>query len=1025
MGQLIQYLEDAAAGKGNTVLLSGEAGIGKTTLVDEFARLASGSGLELIRGGASADTVAPFLIFSQALEDLLDQPLFSELEHTSFAEIFVINRAGLLVAQSLSSSEGLDGDIFSGMLSAIQEFVRDSLDKVGQSRAGLGRVEYGDMKILIEQGEGVFLSAVLHGAEHPDMQRLLSDTMRRICTGYGDVLSSWTGDVAEVSGVQDLISELATARFMVRRSLEGVELQNERMRIARQVLDTLVGAQPLVVVLEDIHWADESSLFVLGFLANFIRTEKILILGTMRPDESDPLSKALDNMSHATVMDLSSFSSGSVSDLVDELFSPNEFPAEFLSELTGQCGGNPFFLAETLRHMVEAGAIGLHEGVHKLLRDDISIPGSVEDLVHRRLETLEPDAISLAEYASCIGRGFEVSLTASSFVPDSASSLTKLCEAGILRRTNGAVEFTHALYQDVIYRGVGERWKMTYHRSIGEHLEFNYQVNEVLFDLARHFSHTNEHNKAFDYCLWAAEAAENAYAVGQAVELYRQALERLPRLRDVPTAQVEARIREPIADLIGMLGDYPSSIDEYRRIESITDDDSVRARMHRKCSETYEKLGDYDEAFASVEEAKRFLGDDRMEYSRVLMAEAGVVCKTGGYDRAIAIIRVAIGVLEVEGGGGVDLANAYRILGNQYLYLGDMEQAEESYNKSLELSEKSDFEWGIASAYNNLGIVHRTRKEFNKAVKCYEKAKVYKERIGDLISIGMILHNLANLHVDRGDLKKAMMHYKDGLELREKIGDKFGIASSLNGLAGFHFNQGDLDTAIEYIDRSLNMSRNMGDVHGQGSTLCNKGIILKNKGDLEGAKRFISESLKLRQRIGDKYGQGLSLYNLGNVNLALGELEEARDYFEQGIVMKAKVSDRQGISYCHRGLAEVFLQEGDTEKALAEAEEAVSIALELGVRLEEGMGKKVLGMVKRETGETEAALEEFARAKAVLEECGERKVIAEVVYEEALLHRKTGDTIKANELLSEALTEFEMFGMKLWADKVRAEMQKP
>lgn len=153
LGLLRNRLAEALDGKGFAVLLSGEASIGKTRLLNEFLIHAESQKIKVISGAAASDSAHPFLVFSKALEGELASPLFVGQKHITFSKIFTVDSSGLLIAEASPETEGLDTDIFAGMLSAVQDFVRDSFDRdsldgTGQQTAGLGRLEYGDMTIL-------------------------------------------------------------------------------------------------------------------------------------------------------------------------------------------------------------------------------------------------------------------------------------------------------------------------------------------------------------------------------------------------------------------------------------------------------------------------------------------------------------------------------------------------------------------------------------------------------------------------------------------------------------------------------------------------------------------------------------------------------------------------------------------------------------------------------------------------------------------------------------------------------------
>jgi predicted ATPase len=228
----------------------------------------------------------------------------------------------------------------------------------------------------------------------------------------------------------------------------------------------------LLLLLEDLHWAEESSLFVFKYLARNVRGEKVLIMATTRPREGEMAQKTVNAMKEEgtlTGIDLGGLDEKSVGNLVDSMYQKNDFPGDFVGNLTEQCKGNPFFLTEMLRQMGDEEAIIRENGTSILVNKDFSIPSSVEDVVHKRLMNLEPDAMAMAEYAACIGREFDRNIAASlDTLTDPQGALQKLNGNGILTMNNGSAEFAHAIIHDVTYRSIGPRWKTAYHKSVGE-----------------------------------------------------------------------------------------------------------------------------------------------------------------------------------------------------------------------------------------------------------------------------------------------------------------------------------------------------------------------------------------------------------------------------------------------------------------------------------------------------------------------------------------------------------------------------
>ncbi|MCK5038384.1 MAG: hypothetical protein KAS16_04740, partial [Thermoplasmata archaeon] len=483
-------------------------------------------------------------------------------------------------------------------------------------------------------GQHIFLTAVFDGAEHRDMKQLAKRTVEAIENDHGDILEAWTGNMDQLVPVQEMISSLANAKFLVKQELEGATLKTERLRIADQVLEAVTDlskTQPLLIQLEDLHWAEESSLFVLNYLARNIRNERIMILGTMRPDESQILDQRLEKMRQENIIikqKLNALNSDEVVSLISELYAANNFPEDFIDMLAGKCKGNPFFTIELLRQMVDEGSIGEKNGKYTLLSEDYSIPSSIEDVVHRKLERLGPDEMALVEYASCIGLQFDRNILGSiQIVVDVPATLDRLADTGILTTYGDYIEFSHALFQDVIYQSIGDRWRYTHHKGLGDYYEGNFdmELESVIYELARHYSRSKEYSKAFDYCIRAGEIAESEFAPEQSLELYKSALSAHRNLRRSDSRETTLELLEKIGDIQELVGEWDDALlifDEAFRIAHINE---TQARMLRKCGEVYENRGDYDEVLKVLDKAKTQIDDKTSEeYARICHLEGGI-----------------------------------------------------------------------------------------------------------------------------------------------------------------------------------------------------------------------------------------------------------------------------------------------------------------------------------------------------------------------------------------------------------------
>ena len=944
LGTLTDALNGAKSGQGTAMLISGEAGLGKTALVEEFRDRIDDSFMVLY-GAAASDSATPFLIFSRALEGRMDRPLFHEMNYVSFTEVFAINRAGLLVAQASSEEEGLDADIFAGMLSAVQDFVRDSFDSAGEQKGGLGKLEYGDLTILIEHGAEVFLTAVFRGAEHKDMKDRLKRVLRSIQSEHSETLRDWSGRVEEMAPVQSVLDSLAETRFLVRRELEGVNLENERIRIASNVLELLKGVasdKPVVMFLEDLHWAEESSLFLLRYLARNITDEKVLLVGTHRPAESKVLDTYVESMREEetiTELPLGKLDGDSVSSLIGELYHGNEFPESFIERLSEQCEGNPLFVREMLLGMENEGSIVRDGSAYSLVSENYSAPSSLEELVHRRLDSLDPDAMAMAEYASCIGRDFDKGTIHSlQTLADPSSAVEKLHGSGILQVYNGRVGFTHALFQDVTYSSIGERWKQVYHKSIGEHYESVHEddIDDVLYELARHFSRTNEHAKAHDYCLRAGEMAENAYAPEQAIGFYENALEAAPK-----AGATRTDLLERLGDVHALSSDFAAAIELYTSALESQEDDRRKAELHRKMAESHIKMADSEKGNEECEKGLALLDEDCKERTRLYLTVGWSYSKIGEYDNAEKYFTKGLKMAEALG-LEKEMGQGLHSLGTTAWYRGMYDESIEHFTKAIRIHENMGNQRELAGSLNNIGSVYHFQGDRKKALEYKEKAHELYVRIKDKLGIGTSLNNLGIVYYDRGEFDRCLELWEECLAIRRSIGDKHGIASTLHNIGGVYHDSGWTDKALECYEEGLRINREIGSKNGMVYDLCSLSKAHLDSGEPDIAEEKAREALDICIEIGIKGEEAWARRLIGACHRLRGDLDKAQEYLDRSFEMFTESGEKEEVAKCQMEYGYLYKALERKEDARKAFESALEMFEEMGVKMDADRVRKEL-----------------------------------------------------------------------------------
>ena len=308
--KLNSVLESALQRKGKTVFVGGEAGVGKTAMVEKVLKEHEGE-YALAKGWCLPDSNAPLLPFTEALgcislEDTLQWSAPPRLE-----SIFLVTKDGIPVASYERTETGLDADIFASMLSAVSSFVDDSMtlhDSQKQSGA-LSGLEYGEYKVVIESQQALSLVGLIKGRDDEVMRsdmRILLDGFQE---EYAPKLEDWDGDLEMFESAEVLIKDLTDSGRYDGVDHIQADPEMKRGKVFEAVIEGLKRRSvqgPIVLFIDDLQWADESSMSLVHHISRSIKNHGICVICTYRPEESEESSqliKALRLMSREGVVD--------------------------------------------------------------------------------------------------------------------------------------------------------------------------------------------------------------------------------------------------------------------------------------------------------------------------------------------------------------------------------------------------------------------------------------------------------------------------------------------------------------------------------------------------------------------------------------------------------------------------------------------------------------------------------------------------------------------------------------------------
>jgi len=405
------------------------------------------------------------------------------------------------------------------------------------------------------------------------VEALRSYVLSREAKDLRKELGSGAADVARI------ISEIRERLKIRLRPHKDPE--EERYRLLQAVtgfLSNAANVQPMMVVLEDLHDADKGTLEMLTHVSRNLAGARLLIVGTYRDvevDRSHPLSAALAELRRASTYGrvlLRGLNADEVRRMLESI-TRESVPWGLAEAVHRQTEGNPLFVQEVVRYLVEEGLITRKEGGWRPTKDtplEMSIPEGLRDVIGKRLSLLSPECNQLLSVASVIGREFALeTLRAVAGINEDVfvNALKDAVRLSILeeRSQMGLVRyrFTHAFFRQTLYEEMIAPQRLKLHQQVARSLETLYakRLEGHATELAEHFSHSTDPadlKKAVEYGEMAAKRATDVYAYGEAVRLLEQALE----TQEVLDPEDKAKR----CDLLLALGDALLIAGEHRRV---------------------------------------------------------------------------------------------------------------------------------------------------------------------------------------------------------------------------------------------------------------------------------------------------------------------------------------------------------------------------------------------------------------------------------------------------------------------------
>ena len=617
-----------------------------------------------------------------------------------------------------------------------------------------------------------------------------------------------------------------------------------------RLLGHLASTGPLLVVLEDLHWADATSLNLISFISRRVTEWAVMVVVTVREEEATPgltrLLHALEEQGGMTVR-LGRLSRPATLALVRTL-ARSALRASVMQRLGSQVWalseGNPFMVVEAVR---AAGERGRARPSSRL-----PLPDRIRSVVLGRVDRLSERAQRLVAAAAVIGREFEFALlwrVVGVGGRQTAEGVEELVRLGLLRATGELLEFTHDSIRRVAYERLLEPTRRALHRTTAEALEaFHADRPEAVLDrLAHHYAQSSDAAKAVTYLTLSAEAAYRRSAIVGAVRSLEQALEHARRLppadRDRSLVDVSLRRATALSNL-GRFEEILKSLESIRELVENLGDPILAGLYYFRLALTQSLVGAHD---AARHAARRALDLAARSGDAGTSAKAHYVLAVEGFSTGQALDGVEHGRRAVTtlqtGDDRRWLSLAYWILGLNHLLLGEIEPALEA-ERQAEAAAAAVEDHALESfAAGAAALIHLTRGDSDSAREAAQRADRSPDPATRATALGLAAYaQLAANANASGTAAKTVRTLEQAIEQLTR----FGIRQStlLTCLAETHLGTGDLEAAHAAATRCLALSTEIGFAWALGSSQRLLGRIASAGGDHAVAGQRLEEALR-------------------------------------------------------------------------------------------------------------------------------------------------------------------------------------
>ncbi len=728
----------------------------------------------------------------------------------------------------------------------------------------------------------------------------------KIKTKLNELVSAQANEIAPflatLLGIELTGEDLERVRYLMPPFLRG-----RIMQAVAQTLGALASQQPTVLVFEDLHWADSSSLELLTALLPLIENAPLLFLYLLRPNKTDPAWTFHESVlslhaPRSTLLELAPLDDQSSRELVANLLEIEDLPESVRALILKKAEGNPFYVEEVIRSLLDQKLV-IRDGERwRATREisNIAIPDTLAGVITARLDKLDEESKRTAQTASILGREFEYApLTDLYDSPATLEpSLDTLQARELVRRTERtplrSYLFKHALTQETAYNSMLMAKRRALHKRAAAYLQTHHA--ERVNDIARHWLDAQENERALPFILQAADRAARAYATTEALAYYTRAKEIAQSLDDVPALR---RAYEGIGNALSFTIELPRAVSVFQEM---------------------------------LEQGKQ-RGDALMQISALNKQANLLALRMGQMEQAEPLLLQAE-ELAHEYQDKVGLGEMFVIRCHISVGMSEFDKAMHYMDESIQVGKDLDVQEQIAWGLDHLASTYTFMTRFEEGWKVSLEGMALAQAIGNREFEAGILTTQALIHWRNGDLDAALEAGEQTAQIAERIGLAILVVIGKWETGWIHWQRGDYGAALAVLQQAQQVAAPFEGFVPMLSVWAEAtlGSVMFDAGaDRETALALHTHALTLSESPAGGMANGGAWADIGWCAVNLGNFDAAQNLFERALThpsfFRLVMRPRNLL-----GLAQLAQQRGDFDAAEKYVAEARAIAEETAMR---------------------------------------------------------------------------------------------